>query len=169
MLILGIDPGTQVLGYGVVRKTSRGLEYVDHGQIKIAQKLDFTPRLGLMAQRVAALIAEIKPQAAVIEKIFLGKNVDSAFKLGHIRGICIHEAQKVGAEIHEYTPREVKQGITGSGKAEKEQVQMLLYNQLKVRNTAGKTLDASDALALAFFHGTQMDMKKRFAARGIDL
>ncbi len=168
MLILGIDPGTQVLGYGVVRKTPRGVEYVDHGHIKIAQKIDFVSRLGEMAQRVAAVIAEIKPEVTVIEKIFLGKNVDSAFKLGHIRGVCIHEAVKVGASISEYAAREVKLGITGSGSAEKEQVRMLLYAQLGLKEDA-KSLDASDALALAFYHAMQIDLLKRFKGTGIEI
>lgn len=168
ILILGIDPGTQVLGYGIVRKTSKGIEYIDHGQIKIAQKIDFNGRLGEMAHRVAELISELKPQVAVIEKIFLGKNVDSAFKLGHIRGVCIHEAMKTGASISEYTPREVKLGITGSGAAEKEQVRMLLYAQLGLAEDK-KSLDASDALALAFYHATQMDLLKRFKGTGIEL
>lgn len=169
MIILGIDPGTLVLGYGLVRKTPRGIEHIDHGHIKIAQKIDFVERLGMMSQRVADLITETKPQVAVIEKIFLGKNVDSAFKLGHIRGVCIHEASKVGAAICEYTPREVKLGITGSGASEKEQVRMLLYSQLGIREDVKKTLDASDALALAFYHAMQMDLMKRFKGTGIEL
>ena len=169
MIILGIDPGTQVLGFGVVRKTPRGIEYIEHGHIKIAEKLDFPQRLGLMAQRVAEVIGRTGPQMLVIERIFLGKNVDSAFKLGHIRGVCIHEAHKIGAAVVEYTPREVKLGITGSGAAEKEQVRMLLYSQLALRDDAAKTLDASDALALAFHHAMQMDLKKRLKGMGIDL
>lgn len=168
MIILGIDPGTQILGYGAVNKTAKGIEYVTHGQIKIAEKLSFNDRMGLMAQRVADLIAEMKPDVAVIERIFLGKNVDSAFKLGHIRGVCMFEAQKVGAEIHEYLPRVVKMGITGSGGASKEQVQVLLYNLLNIRN-ATASLDASDALALAFHHAVQMDIQQRLRRSGINL
>lgn len=167
MIILGIDPGTQVLGYGIIRKTVKGLEHVDHGHIKIAEKIDFLPRLGLMSQRVAELIQKIQPQVMVIEKIFLGKNVDSAFKLGHIRGVCIHEAHKTNAEIVEYSPREVKKGITGSGAAEKEQVQVLLYAQLNIRDK--KSLDASDALALAFHHASRMDLIKRLRGTGFEI
>lgn len=166
MIILGIDPGTQVLGYGAVKKTPKGIEYVTHGQIKVAQKAGFNERLGLMAQRVADLISEMKPNVAVIERIFLGKNVDSAFKLGHIRGVCMFEAQKAGAEIHEYLPRVVKMGITGSGGASKEQVQVLLYNLLNIRSSP-TSLDASDALALAFHHAVQMDIQQRLRRSGI--
>jgi crossover junction endodeoxyribonuclease RuvC len=166
--ILGIDPGTQVLGYGVVEKTPRGIVYVTHGHLKIAEKVGFTERLGIMSRRVAELISEIKPQVAVIEKIFLGKNVDSAFKLGHIRGVCIYESQKWGAEICEYTPRVVKQGIAGSGAASKEQVQTMLYSLLNIRGVK-ESLDASDALALAFYHAGQMDLQRRFRRAGIDI
>ncbi len=168
MIILGIDPGTQVLGYGLIRKTPRGLEHIDHGHLQIAEKLDFTERLGIMAQRVAKLIEDVKPDVAVIEKIFLGRNVDSAFKLGHIRGVCIYEAIKAGAAVAEYTPRVVKQSITGSGSATKEQVQLLLYSQLQIR-PSNKSLDASDALALAFHHGSQIDVLRKLRGAGIDL
>lgn len=168
MIILGIDPGTQVLGYGVVRKTPKGVEYVTHGHLKIAEKLSFNERLGLMSRRVVEVISQVKPQVMVIEKIFLGKNVDSAFKLGHIRGVCIHEALKLEAEIQEYTPRSVKQGVAGSGAASKEQVQNMLYSLLNIREKKA-SLDASDALALAFYHAIQMDTQRRFRNAGIEI
>ncbi len=168
MLILGIDPGTQILGYGLVRKTSKGIEYVVHDHLKITERIEFAKRLGIMSQRVEKLIQELKPDVCVIEKIFLGRNVDSAFKLGHIRGVCFHEATKVGAEIVEYSPRTVKQGVTGSGSASKEQVQMLLYSQLNIRSKEN-SFDASDALALAFYHAMQVDVLRRFKGTGIDL
>ena len=168
MLILGIDPGTQVLGFGVLKKTPRGIEYVEHNHLKISERMDFVPRLGIMSQRVEALISRVRPDVCVIEKIFLGRNVDSAFKLGHIRGVCMHEAIKVGAEVVEYTPRVVKQGITGSGNATKEQVQMLLYSQLNIRPKEN-SFDASDALSLAFHHAMQVDIIKRFKGTGIEV
>lgn len=168
MLILGIDPGTQILGYGLVKKTPRGVEYLQHDQLKISEKAPFVERLGVMSQRVEKLIQEIRPDVCVIEKIFLGRNVDSAFKLGHIRGVCVHQAIKVGATIFEYTPRLVKQGVTGSGSATKEQVQMLLYSQLNIRPKEN-SFDASDALALAFYHAMKVDVIKRFKGTGIEL
>lgn len=172
MIILGIDPGTQVLGYGAIEKTGSQISYLDHGFLRIKQKADFVPRLSIMAQMVSDLVSKIKPDILVIEKIFLGRNVDSAFKLGHIRGICIFEGQKHGAEIVEYSPRSVKLGITGSGSASKEQVQMLLYSQLNIRNTARAEItntDASDGLALAFHHAGQMDVLRKLRGSGVDL
>lgn len=169
MIILGIDPGTLVLGYGLVKKEpKKSPQYIRHGQIRINGKMSFMERLGQMAQRVSELIKDVEPDVAVIEKIFLGRNVDSAFKLGHIRGVCICESQKTGAEVFEYTPRLVKQGITGSGSATKEQVQMLLYSQLGI-GAPDKAYDASDALSLAYYHATQIDVIARFKGTGVEV
>lgn len=172
MIILGIDPGTQVLGYGVIDKQGNKISYVDHGYLKINEKMEFIRRLGIMAQKVSDLIQKIRPDVIAIEKIFLGRNVDSAFKLGHIRGVCIFEGHRINAELYEYTPRSVKLGITGSGAASKEQVQMLLYSQLNMRAPAlGEKIntDASDGLSLAFYHATQMDVLQRLKGTGIEL
>lgn len=171
MIIIGIDPGTQVLGYGVLEKHQRAVRFLAGGVLRCGKHDTFSQRLFSMAEQVGPLIQQWKPQACVIEKIFLGKNVDSAFKLGHIRGICMHEALRVGAEVFEYTPRTVKQGITGSGAAAKDQVQMLLYSQLGINaaKVGTKELDASDALALAFYHSMRMDITRRFQGTGIDV
>lgn len=173
MIILGIDPGTRVLGFGVVEKTEKKIQYLDHGFIKINEKAPFLERLGMMADKVSELFQKVKPQSVAIEKIFLGRNVDSAFKLGHIRGVCIFEGHKVRAQVFEYTPRSVKLGITGSGSASKEQVQMLLYSQLGLQiqgllAEAGNT-DASDGLSLAYHHATQIDVIQRLQKRGVEL
>jgi crossover junction endodeoxyribonuclease RuvC len=170
LLILGIDPGTQFLGFGVLEKSKDGVRYVAHGTLKAGKQSDFSGRLFAMAEKVEALFEEWKPEICVVEKIFLGKNVDSAFKLGHIRGVCMHQALKRKAQVHEYTPRVVKQGITGSGSASKEQVQMLLYSQLSLKHTTGgHEFDASDALALAFYHSMRIDVMRRFQGTGIDI
>lgn len=168
MIILGIDPGTQTLGYGAVCKEGSKITYVTHGQLQVSAKLNFLERLGLMSEKVADLIQKIAPQAVAIERIFLGRNVDSAFKLGHIRGVCLFESHKVSAPVFEYTPRLVKQGITGSGSATKEQVQLLLFSQLQLRTTE-KSLDASDGLALAFYHALQVDVLARLRGTGVNL
>lgn len=171
MIIIGIDPGTQLLGFGVLEKTARGVRFLDKGTLRCGKQDSFNGRLFAMAEQVGPLFQKWKPQACAIEKIFLGRNVDSAFKLGHIRGICMHEAMKVKADVFEYTPRSVKQGITGSGAATKEQVQMLLYSHLGISaaKVSGKELDASDALALAMYHSMRMDITRRFQGQGINL
>lgn len=171
LVIIGIDPGTQLLGYGVVEKTTRGVRFLAKGTLRCGAHDTFNGRLFAMAEQIAPLFAEWKPDACAIEKIFLGRNVDSAFKLGHIRGICMHEAMKFGAKCFEYAPRTVKQGITGSGSASKEQVQMLLYSHLGISaaKVGSKELDASDALALAFYHSMRIDILRRFEGTGIDV
>lgn len=170
-MIIGIDPGTQLLGYGVLEKTKKGLRFIDKGTLRCGRHETFHERLFSMAQQVGPLFEKWRPEACVIEKIFLGRNVDSAFKLGHIRGICMHQAMLFGASFHEYAPRVVKQGITGSGAASKEQVQMLLYSQmgLSANRPEAKEYDASDALALAFYHGMRIDLQRRFQGTGINI
>lgn len=171
MIIIGIDPGTQLLGFGVLEKTPKGTRFLDKGTLRCGKHETFHQRLFSMAEQVGPLFEKWKPHSCVIEKIFLGRNVDSAFKLGHIRGICMHEAMRSGAQFFEYTPRSVKQGITGSGAASKEQVQMLLYSHLGIptAKVISKDLDASDALALAFYHSMRMDLARRFHGTGIDV
>lgn len=169
MLILGIDPGSLVLGYGVLRAESpRNIQYVDHGELKAKGKKDYLERLGEMALKVEALIDDVRPDVAVIEKIFLGRNVDSVFKLGHIRGVCVAKCLHSGARVFEYMPRLIKQGVTGSGGASKEQVRLVLYSQLGLRQDDG-TLDASDALSLAYYHATHNEAHLKLKRNGLEL
>ncbi|MCB0379566.1 MAG: crossover junction endodeoxyribonuclease RuvC [Bdellovibrionales bacterium] len=162
MRVLGIDPGTLNLGWGVIERDPRG-RWIHRGHdcLRAPQRQDFFVRIAELGQKVGELIDLHQPQVAVIENIFLGKNVDSAFKLGHIRGICVAECHKRGLEIFEYSPKVVKKQITGSGSAEKTLVRELLYRQLGIPLDSGKTLDASDALALAFCHIMQDSVRQR--------
>lgn len=107
-----------------------------------------------LGEALESLLAKYKPQQVVIEKIFLGKNADSAFKLGHARGVAMYEAAKTEAHVVEYATRVVKKGIVGNGGASKEDVQSCLQRLLKIK--AIERLDASDALALATFQAYQM-------------
>ncbi len=159
MLILGIDPGSYNTGYGIVEVDGGRVVHREHGVIEVSKGLEFSARLQLIGEKIQALMAQWTPHVTVVEKIFLGRNADSAFKLGHVRGVCLLEALRVKSEISEYTPREVKKGITGSGAAEKEQVQMILFSILGIR--AAAKVDASDALALAYYHAVQLEVAKR--------
>lgn len=152
MKVLGIDPGTVNLGWGFLEWDSqKKWQKIEHDSIHVSARLPFYERLALLSQSLQEIVQTLQPDVAVIENIFLGKSVDSAFKLGHIRGICAAQCHGVGAQIVEYSPRTVKMHITGSGRAEKQLVRHFLYQQLKVKDS-GKTLDATDALALAFCH-----------------
>ena len=158
-IVLGIDPGSQVMGYGALRIHGRGVhstvELISCGVIAPPTTLAFNERIGIIADELEILISELKPSITVIERVFLGKNADSAFKLGHARGIAVALAVRSGSEVVEYAARAVKKGITGNGGATKEQVQLVLFSALGLR---GQTrADASDALALAFYHARNLE------------
>jgi crossover junction endodeoxyribonuclease RuvC len=160
-IIIGLDPGSLFTGYGVVQINpdqydGRNPTYITHGVIKNTSKDEMSSRLLKIGEELAKVFANHQPKAVVVEKIFLGKNVDSAFKLGHVRGVAIYHAQKMGAEVHEYAAREVKKGITGYGAAEKEQVRFLVTNYLKISQKI--EIDAADALALAIYHSQRVDI-----------
>lgn len=157
MIILGIDPGSRFLGFGVVSCKDHVLKAHEYGVLKFDAEENLTTRLLEIGQGVRELVAQYRPDHMAIEKIFLGKNADSAFKLGHARGVAIYETLQQGVKVFEYATREVKKGITGNGGAEKEHVRMVVQNLLKLPPI--KSLDASDALALACFHSTQWKMR----------
>lgn len=155
-IVLGIDPGSQFTGFGAVRTDGRRVELVDCGVIAPPAKLPFNERIAIIASEIESLLHRIRPQATVIERIFLGKNADSAFKLGHARGIAVASAIRAGSEVVEYASRAVKKGVTGNGAASKEQVQLVLFAALGIKGRA--PMDASDALALAFHHARAMEV-----------
>ncbi len=167
-IILGIDPGSINLGYGLVGITNGRIEYLKHGVFSCSPTVPFQQRIYQIAEQLEQLFAENRPHITVIENIFLGKNADSAFKLGHIRGICLLYAAKSQSEIVEYAAKSVKKGITGSGAASKEQVQMLLYALLGLRGAvaASEKIDASDALSLAYYHAKQIETEENMT-RGL--
>ena len=159
MIILGIDPGSQVTGFGLIRmdQAVHTIAHVSHGLISPPSALAFHDRLAIIAREIETLIERSQPDIVVVERIFLGKNADSAFKLGHVRGVAIASALRAGCEFVEYAPRAVKKGVTGSGAASKEQVQLILFAALGLRGTKVK-FDASDALALAFYHSRNIEI-----------
>lgn len=162
MIILGIDPGSRFLGYGVVSVTAGQVKAVDFGVLKFNPDIPLTERLLTIGEGVQQLFARFNPDQLSLEKIFLSKNADSAFKLGHARGVIIYEALKARAEVFEYATRVVKKGITGNGGAEKEHVRLVVQNMLGLGQV--KSLDASDALAMACFHASQLrviELKKK--------
>ena len=148
-IILGIDPGSRNTGFGVIHAKNGLIEHISHGVIQLDPKDGFPARMKDLGESLKKIFAKYQPDQVVIEKIFLGKNADSAFKLGHARGVAMYEAAACGAEVFEYATRLVKKGITGKGSADKDDVQLMLQRFLKIQKI--KRLDASDALALAVF------------------
>ena len=158
-IILGIDPGSRNTGFGVIHVKNGLLEHVSHGVIQLNPKDGFPARMRDLGQSLKKIFSKYQPNIVVIEKIFLGKNADSAFKLGHARGVAMYEAAVAGAEVLEYATRLVKKGITGKGSAQKEDVQVMLQRFLKIQKI--KSLDASDALALAVYQATKASTRGR--------
>ena len=161
MIILGIDPGSRFLGYGVIsvtNTTNTKIQLIDYGVLKFNQDVALSERLQEIGAGVQQLYKKFKPDHLSLEKIFLGKNADSAFKMGHARGVIIYEALIAGCDVHEYATRVVKKGITGNGGAEKEHVRAVVCNLLQI--PIFKSLDASDALAMACYHSSQLHVLK---------
>jgi crossover junction endodeoxyribonuclease RuvC len=161
LIIIGLDPGSLFTGYGIVEYDGRNVKHIHHGVIKNTSATQMSKRLVKIGEELKTIFEKYKPSHIVIERIFLGKNVDSAFKLGHVRGVAIYEAQKLNAKIVEYAAREVKKGITGYGAAEKEQVRFLVRNFLKIKEDI--QIDAADALALAIYHSQRVDIDEKLS------
>jgi len=148
-LILGIDPGSRITGYGVVRDTGRGCEYVASGCIRTGSG-ELSERLRAVFSGVSEVIRTYGPVTMGIEQVFMAHNADSALKLGQARGAAIVAGAEAGLQIAEYTATQVKQAIAGTGGADKQQVQMMVMHLLKLLEKP--QIDASDALAIALCH-----------------
>ncbi|MCX7978837.1 MAG: crossover junction endodeoxyribonuclease RuvC [Bdellovibrionaceae bacterium] len=146
--ILGIDPGSRVAGYGLVEIQGDDILHISHGVLQIEADRSFSERLGQLGQGLSRLLLRYQPSQVVVEKVFLGRSVDSAFKLGQARGVVLYECQRSGVPLSEYAASAVKKGVTGRGSAEKEEVRLILERLLGLSQI--EWLDASDALALAW-------------------
>ena len=151
MKVLGIDPGSETLGWGVVE--GEGLKYklVDFGTVKSSPKESFSKRLLKIYDGVQAVIAGFKPDTLSVEEAFYANNVKVALKLGQVRGVVLLLGEKNGLAIAEYSPRLIKQTVVGYGNAEKHQVQEMVRVLLRLQK-APEPHDASDALAIAICH-----------------
>ena len=149
--ILGIDPGTVVLGFAVVEVHPRSRRIVELGVLKLAQLKDHSRRLELIHRRLTQVIREHKPSIMAIEAPFFGKNPQSMLKLGRAQGVCMAAAIGEGLEVTEYAPRKIKQSITGNGNASKEQVAAMLENEFAL-DSSRYLADATDALGAAMCH-----------------
>jgi crossover junction endodeoxyribonuclease RuvC len=156
-IILGIDPGTNIMGYGVLRVVGTKAEMVSMGIIDLRKFEDAYLKLGHIFERVTGIIDAYLPDEMAIEAPFFGKNVQSMLKLGRAQGVAIAAAIKHGVPIHEYAPMKIKMAITGNGSAAKEQVAGMLQRMLHIDpEEMGKFMDASDALGAAYCHFMQM-------------
>jgi crossover junction endodeoxyribonuclease RuvC len=163
MRVLGIDPGSETLGWGVVDGSGSKYALVGFGTVKSSPKQQFSKRLLNIYNAVAEIMAEHSPDVLSVEDTFYAVNVGVALKLGQVRGLMLLLAEQRGLEIAEYAPRLVKQTVVGYGNAEKHQVQEMVKILLKMK-TVPTPHDAADALAIAICHfhhaGIQDKIKK---------
>jgi len=161
-LILGIDPGSRVTGWGLVRQNGSRNEFVDCGCLWIGEKEeDVTSRLRDIYAGITDIVARYAPAEVAIEKIFMGKSADSALKLGQARGVAIVAAVNAGLPVSEYSAKQVKQAVVGTGGAEKTQVQQMIRMMLKLPEIP--PADAADALAVALCHANTRTSLSRIA------
>ena len=157
-IILGIDPGTIVMGYGIVKIEKNKPELLEMGVLKLSKYKDANQRLQIIYNKITELHKAFLPTQFAIEAPFFGKNVQSMLKLGRAQGVAIASAMQHGLSAQEYSPKKIKQSVTGNGNAAKEQVAAMLGHILKT-DVLPKQLDATDGLAVAVCH--------HFSSRGI--
>lgn len=161
MIFVGIDPGSIKTGFGVIEVAGDQFRHINHGVILLADEAGFPERLLALSDSLQMIFKKYGAHHVIVEKIFMGKNADSAFKLGHARGIALSEAARAGAKLFEYSTREVKKGVAGSGAATKEQVLISLKTLLRLPQITN--LDASDALAMAVHHAHEWRRRERLS------
>ncbi len=158
-IILGIDPGTTIMGYGLIKIEQNNASLIALGVIELKKFDDHYIKLKKIFDRVISIIDEFHPDELAIEAPFFGKNVQSMLKLGRAQGVAIAAALSRSLPIFEYAPRKIKMSITGQGNASKEQVAILLQKTLKIKELP-KDLDATDGLAAALCHFYQSNTIK---------
>lgn len=152
MIILGIDPGYAIVGYGVIEKDNKGnCRVIDYGTIETPKVESFPVRLAIIAEGMKKLVSKFKPDAIAVEELFFNQNITTGIAVAEARGVILVTAVQECGELYEYTPLQIKQAITGNGRAEKKQVQYMTVAMLKLKSVP-KPDDAADALAVALCH-----------------
>jgi len=149
MIILGIDPGSRITGFGIIDNQVNQIKYIHSGHIKVIGE-SLPQRIGNIFVRLEEVIRQYQPEQMGIENVFMARNPDSALKLGQARGAAICAAHHAGLEIAEYAPREIKQAIVGTGAATKEQVMHMVRRLLGLQQSL--QADEADGLAIAICH-----------------
>jgi len=159
MIIIGIDPGTCVTGYGIIRTEGMSYSPIDYGCIKPPSALKLTDRYLIIFNGVEELLNKFEPDALVVETQYVKKNPQSALKLGMARGVIIVAARRKGVQVYEYVPTKAKLAIAGSGRASKHQVQRMVQRLLNLPEPPCPE-DAADALALAICHAQALKQRQ---------
>ena len=165
-IILGIDPGTTIMGYGIIRvKGKSEIEMIEMGALHLSKYPDHALKLKKIYDRCLQLIETHEPDVMAVEAPFFGKNVQSMLKLGRAQGVAMAAGLSREVSITEYSPKKIKMAITGNGNASKEQVAKMLQNLLKIK-TLPKNLDATDGLAAAvchFYNQGRLETTKKYS------
>jgi len=154
--VIGIDPGIQITGYGVVEKTKGGLKHVLHGEVRMAKGMALSACLSTIYDNLMEVVKHSSPDAIAVEDIFYGKNIKSLIRQGETRGVVILAGAHSSIPVFEYTPLEVKKAVVGYGRAEKNQIQNMVKAILHLRELP--RADAADALAIAICHANFLKM-----------
>ena len=163
MRVLGIDPGSETTGWGIIEGDRRRYTLVEYGSIKTRANEKFATRLLQICDALEGIIARLEPDSCAIEDGFFKTNVKVTLKLGQVRGVAMLAAARAALDIHEYAPRLIKQTVVGYGNAEKHQVQEMVRILLALKN-APQPHDAADALAVAICHFHHAGIKERILA-----
>jgi crossover junction endodeoxyribonuclease RuvC len=164
MIILGIDPGYAIVGYGVIRKEGARLTPIQYGSIQTKATLDTGTRLKQIYDATKQIIEEYKPNEMALEKLFFNRNVTTAMTVGQARGVLMLAGVEAGLPISEYTPLQVKQATVGYGKAEKMQIQEMVKVLLRLKEVP-KPDDVADALAIAITHAHSSSFTQRISKK----
>lgn len=165
MIILGIDPGYAITGFGVIRYENKRLQVLDYGIIKTEATTPFPERLLAIDQALAELNSRHRADCFVVEELFFSRNTTTAIGTAQARGVAVVAAARSGVPVYEYTPMQVKLAVTGYGKAEKKQIQEMVRVLLKLKKIP-RPDDAADALAVAICHAHSGDRNSRLAVGG---
>jgi crossover junction endodeoxyribonuclease RuvC len=161
MIILGIDPGIAIVGYGIIECRGNHYKVIDYGAITTDSNMIFPDRLKLVYDQLTGIIEKYNPDDLAIEELFYNKNARTVIKVGQARGVEILAAINKGIPIYEYTPLQIKQAVVGYGRAEKHQVQEMVKMLLNLKEIP-KPDDVADALAVAITHGSSLNFKESF-------
>jgi len=161
MRILGIDPGYATIGYGVIDKDNKGkITAVDYGVIETPKYESISVRLAMLGESINIILDKYKPDAVSVEELFFNTNITTGIKVAQARGVILYCAVNKCGKLYEYTPLQIKQALTGNGRAEKKQVQYMVTALLGLQ-TVPKPDDAADALAAAICHANMGTFNER--------
>lgn len=163
MIIVGIDPGIATLGYGVIEKDGRGnFRAIDYGVVVTPKEEGLPVRLAMLEEGIKKILEKYKPEEIAMEELFFSKNITTGIAVAHARGVALLTCVKACGKLYEYTPMQIKQALTGYGKADKKQMQAVVTSMLRLQSVP-KPDDAADALAIALCHGYSGSFGELFA------